>query len=400
MTNFIFLFIPTNLLCLLIGLLAGSWMSARRHAHTEKQLEAEIRELTEVKIRSEEKLKELNAREESLEATFTTKATEILSQTAETSKNAHSKILEQIVKPLKDELKNYRNADIAERASLKTEIEALGTRSTKLRESTDEFTRIIRGDQRSQGAWGERILRSVLESSGLKEGISFFEQGKGFNLKSEEGRVLKPDFLIKMPSQSEEDLDCIVVDSKVSLVAYENYSRAEDSETKTAYLTQHLNSVKSHIKDLSSKQYETAEGLLTVDYVFLFMAIESALIVAIEEDIELQEFALQHGVILVSQSMLIPAMRTVAYLWRRHSEFQNIRDILKNIELMHKKFLTFQNTLAVAENKIGGAYTDIQNARRALSEGPGNLVKKTKDLIQKGEKKGLIGSGEEPQKDA
>jgi len=400
MTNFIFLFIPTSLLCLLIGLLAGNWMSARRHAHTEKQLEAEIRELTEVKIRSEEKLKELNAREESLEATFTTKATEILSQTAETSKNAHSKILEQIVKPLKEELKNYRNADIAERASLKTEIEALGTRSTKLRESTDEFTRIIRGDQRSQGAWGERILRSVLESSGLKEGISFFEQGKGFNLKSEEGRVLKPDFLIKMPSQSEEDVDCIVVDSKVSLVAYENYSRAEDSETKTAYLTQHLNSVKSHIKDLSSKQYETAEGLLTVDYVFLFMAIESALIVAIEEDIELQEFALQHGVILVSQSMLIPAMRTVAYLWRRHGEFQNITDILKNIELMHKKFLTFQNTLAVAENKIGGAYTDIQNARRALSEGPGNLVKKTKDLIQKGEKKGLIGSGEEPQKDA
>jgi len=375
-------------------------MSARRYAHTEKRLEAQIRELTEVKIRSEEKLKELNAREESLEATFTIKATEILSQTAETSKNAHSKILEQIVNPLKEELKNYRSADIAERASLKTEIEALGTRSTKLRESTDEFTRIIRGDQRSQGAWGERILRSVLESSGLKEGISFFEQGKGFNLKSEEGRVLKPDFLIKMPSQSEEDLNCIVVDSKVSLVAYENYSRAEDSETKTAYLKQHLNSVKSHIKDLSSKQYETAEGLLTVDYVFLFMAIESALIVAIEEDIELQEFALQHGVILVSQSMLIPAMRTVAYLWRRHGEFQNITDILKNIELMHKKFLTFQNTLAVAENKIGGAYTDIQNARRALSEGPGNLVKKTRDLIQKGEKKGLIGSGEEPEKDA
>ena len=297
--------------------------------------------LLEEKTRAETKNAELESRQEVLKEQFKASANSILLELAKTNREKHSEELDTIITPLKKQIeefkretKTYRETDIKEKATLKQEISNLNALSTGLGEKAEGLSQVLRGDQRAQGAWGEIVLRALLEKSGLKEGVNFFEQGKGFNLKNEEGRPLKPDVLIKMPGDGDEQSEVVIVDSKVSLVAYSKYVNTKSSEERKEYLQQHLLSIRNHITNLSEKRYETAEGLLTVDYVILFMGIESALITAMDEDPSLQDLAIEKNVVLVSQSMLLPALRSVAYLWRRHSQIENIKTIIEEVDKM------------------------------------------------------------------
>ena len=235
---------------------------------------------------------------------------------------------------------------------------------------------VLRGDQRTQGVWGEIVLRTLLEKSGLVEGRHFFEQGRGFKLKDEEGNPLRPDYLIKMPSEGNDQGECVIVDSKVSLTAYDRYVNAESPEKKQEQLELHIMSVKNHINELSKKRYETVEGLLTVDYVFLFMGIESALITAMDDDPGLQDLAIEKNVILVSQSMLLPALRSVAFLWRRDSQIQNIKEIVKQADNMYEGFQNFVRTLAKVKKAITNADESIDLATKRLTTGRGSLTRR------------------------
>ena len=262
--------------------------------------------------------------------------------------------------------------------------------STGLGEKTEGLSQVLRGDQRTQGVWGEIVLRALLEKSGLKEGVNFFEQGKGFNLKNEEGRPLKPDVLIKMPSDGGDKSEVVIVDSKVSLAAYNRYVNTKSPEERKEHLQQHLLSIRSHIANLSEKRYETTEGLLTVDYVMLFMGIESALITAMDEDPSLQDLAIEKNVVLVSQSMLLPALRSVAYLWRRHSQIENIKTIIYEVDKMYDGFLKFGETLNAVKKAITHADNEIDLATKRLTSGRGNLTRRAEKIRELSTQKGLV----------
>jgi len=397
-------FLTLTVVCLIAGFVSGFLIIGSLRNGELKELRVELNsqrelygQLLEEKARAETLNAELESRQAILKEQFKASANSILLELAKTNREKHSEELDTIIAPLKKQIeefkketKSFRETDIKEKATLKQEISNLNALSTGLGEKTEGLSQVLRGDQRTQGVWGEIVLRALLEKSGLKEGVNFFEQGKGFNLKNEEGRPLKPDVLIKMPSDGGDKSEVVIVDSKVSLAAYNRYVNTKSPEERKEHLQQHLLSIRSHIANLSEKRYETAEGLLTVDYVMLFMGIESALITAMDEDPSLQDLAIEKNVVLVSQSMLLPALRSVAYLWRRHSQIENIKTIISEVDKMYDGFLKFGETLSAVKKAITHADNEIDLATKRLTSGRGNLTRRAEKIRELSTQKGLI----------
>ena len=397
-------FLTLTVVCLIAGFVSGFLVIGSLRNGELKELRVELNsqrelygQLLEEKARAETLNAELESRQAILKEQFKASANSILLELAKTNREKHSEELDTIIAPLKKQIeefkketKSFRETDIKEKATLKQEISNLNALSTGLGEKTEGLSQVLRGDQRTQGVWGEIVLRALLEKSGLKEGVNFFEQGKGFNLKNEEGRPLKPDVLIKMPSDGGDKSEVVIVDSKVSLAAYNRYVNTKSPEERKEHLQQHLLSIRSHIANLSEKRYETAEGLLTVDYVMLFMGIESALITAMDEDPSLQDLAIEKNVVLVSQSMLLPALRSVAYLWRRHSQIENIKTIISVVDKMYDGFLKFGETLSAVKKAITHADNEIDLATKRLTSGRGNLTRRAEKIRELSTQKGLV----------
>jgi DNA recombination protein RmuC len=397
-------FLTLTVVCLIAGFVSGFLIIGSLRNGELKELRVELNsqrelygQLLEEKARAETLNAELESRQAILKEQFKASANSILLELAKTNREKHSEELDTIIAPLKKQIeefkketKSFRETDIKEKATLKQEISNLNALSTGLGEKTEGLSQVLRGDQRTQGVWGEIVLRALLEKSGLKEGVNFFEQGKGFNLKNEEGRPLKPDVLIKMPSDGGDKSEVVIVDSKVSLAAYNRYVNTKSPEERKEHLQQHLVSIRSHITNLSEKRYETAEGLLTVDYVMLFMGIESALITAMDEDPSLQDLAIEKNVVLVSQSMLLPALRSVAYLWRRHSQIENIKTIISEVDKMYDGFLKFGETLSAVKKAITHADNEIDLATKRLTSGRGNLTRRAEKIRELSTQKGLV----------
>ena len=397
-------FLTLTVVCLIAGFVSGFLIIGSLRNGELKELRVELNsqrelygQLLEEKTRAETLNAELESRQAILKEQFKASANSILLELAKTNREKHSEELDTIIAPLKKQIeefkketKSFRETDIKEKATLKQEISNLNALSTGLGEKTEGLSQVLRGDQRTQGVWGEIVLRALLEKSGLKEGVNFFEQGKGFNLKNEEGRPLKPDVLIKMPSDGGDKSEVVIVDSKVSLAAYNRYVNTKSPEERKEHLQQHLLSIRSHIANLSEKRYETTEGLLTVDYVMLFMGIESALITAMDEDPSLQDLAIEKNVVLVSQSMLLPALRSVAYLWRRHSQIENIKTIISEVDKMYDGFLKFGETLSAVKKAITHADNEIDLATKRLTSGRGNLTRRAEKIRELSTQKGLV----------
>ena len=397
-------FLTLTVVCLIAGFVSGFLIIGSLRNGELKELRVELNsqrelygQLLEEKARAETLNAELESRQAILKEQFKASANSILLELAKTNREKHSEELDTIIAPLKKQIeefkketKSFRETDIKEKATLKQEISNLNALSTGLGEKTEGLSQVLRGDQRTQGVWGEIVLRALLEKSGLKEGVNFFEQGKGFNLKNEEGRPLKPDVLIKMPSDGGDKSEVVIVDSKVSLAAYNRYVNTKSPEERKEHLQQHLLSIRSHIANLSEKRYETTEGLLTVDYVMLFMGIESALITAMDEDPSLQDLAIEKNVVLVSQSMLLPALRSVAYLWRRHSQIENIKTIISEVDKMYDGFLKFGETLNAVKKAITHADNEIDLATKRLTSGRGNLTRRAEKIRELSTQKGLV----------
>ena len=396
--------LTVTVVCLIAGFVTGFLTIGLFRNGELRELRVELNsqrelysQLLEEKARAETLNAELESRQKSLKEQFKASANSILLELAKSNREKHSEELDTIIAPLKkqieefkEETKSFRETDIKEKATLKQEISNLNALSTGLGEKTEGLSQVLRGDQRTQGVWGEIVLRALLEKSGLKEGVNFFEQGKGFNLKNEEGRPLKPDVLIKMPSDGDDKSEVVIVDSKVSLAAYNRYVNTKSTGERKEHLQQHLLSIRSHIANLSEKRYETAEGLLTVDYVMLFMGIESALITAMDEDPSLQDLAIEKNVVLVSQSMLLPALRSVAYLWRRHSQIENIKTIISEVDKMYDGFLKFGETLGAVKKAITHADSEIDRATKRLTSGRGNLTRRAEKIRELSTQKGLV----------
>jgi len=288
-----------------------------------------------------------------------------------------------LLNPLKQQLGDFRkkvddvyDKDARDRAGLTQQINSLLELNNKLSSDAINLTKALKGDNKAQGNWGEMVLEQVLEQSGLRKGHEYQTQ---VNLTQTDGKRLQPDVVIHMPENKD-----VVVDSKVTLVAYERYQNAENDAEASVALAEHLASVKSHIKGLSGKSYESAEGVSSLDYVLLFIPIESAYMLALQADADLFVSAMKHNIMLVSPATLLMVLRTIHNIWRYEHQSQNAKEISRQAEEMHKKLVDFVTSMDSVGSHLVRAQDAYDTAHKRLSSGRGNLINRAQSIVKLG----------------
>ena len=273
-----------------------------------------------------------------------------------------NKSLQATLAPLKTQLGDFRkrvdevyDKQSRDSASLRTELGQLKELNLKMSEDAVNLTRALKGDQKARGNWGEVVLERVLEESGLRKGHEYETQ---VGARSDEGRLRLPDVVVRLP----EDKD-IVIDSKVSLLDYERYVSAEDEDGRRQALAAHVASVRRHIADLSLKEYEKLPGLRSLDFVLLFIPIESAFMVAFDSDPDMFRVAYDKHIIVVSPTTLLATLRTVQTIWRYEHQNRNVEKIARQAGSIHDQFARVLESL----EKLGG---HIDRARDVLGGDP------------------------------
>lgn len=339
--------------------------------------EATLREITarweESQSSAEEKQRLLISSEQRLTTQFENLAHRIFEQSGRKAEELNRQGLTHLLSPFREQLESFRRQvqegfgqEARERHTLVHEIRQLQQLNLKMAEEAINLTNALKGDNKVQGNWGETVLARILESSGLREGHEFETQ---VSIRNETGGRYQPDVIVHLPHGRD-----VIVDAKMSLVAYEKYfSSNEDNERKHA-LNMHVNSIKSHIKGLSSKDYQKLSGVTSLDYVLMFIPIEPAYLVAIGHSPELLEEALKHNIMLVGPSTLLVALRTIAALWRYEYQSQNAQDIADRAAKMYDKLRLFVDDMQGLGNSIQKAQTGYLAAMKKLSEGRGNLI--------------------------
>ena len=288
-----------------------------------------------------------------------------------------------LLNPLKQQLGDFRkkvddvyDKDARDRAGLTQQINSLLELNNKLSSDAINLTKALKGDNKAQGNWGEMVLEQVLEQSGLRKGHEYHSQ---VNLTQTDGKRLQPDVVVHMPENKD-----VVIDSKVTLVAYERYQSAEDDADRSVALAEHLASVKAHIKGLSGKSYESAEGVSSLDYVLLFIPIESAYMLALQADADLFVSAMKSNIMLVSPATLLMVLRTIHNIWRYEHQSQNAKEISRQAEEMHKKLVDFVTSMDSVGSHLVRAQDAYDTAHKRLSSGRGNLINRAQKIVNLG----------------
>lgn len=364
-----------------------SKLRKRLDEETEKQigLSKRISELeTEMKAEraaSEEKIEMLTRLRQDMETKFRELAAEALKVQGEQFSKVNLERLDVALTPLKEhvghfekELKAVHKATIEDRAKLKAEIEHLSKRSEAISHEAVALTRALKGDRQRQGAWGEMILESILERSGLREGEEYETQAHRV---SDEGDRLRPDVVVNIPGGK-----TLVIDSKVSLVAYTDAVNSEDEKDASGARKRHVASLKSHIDGLAARGYPSAEAS-TVDYVILFVPIEGALSEALRVDGGLTEYALGKDVTIATPTTLMMALKTIAHVWAAERRNQNAEAIAERAGRLYDKVVGFVDNMKDVGKRLEQAHAAHRKAFGQLSSGHGNLlshVEKLKEL--------------------
>ena len=285
-----------------------------------------------------------------------------------------------LIKPLQKDIEQFKKRvdevygqEQKERGSLENHLNQLLTLNKELNEGAKNLTKALKGDSKSQGDWGELQLEVILEKAGLNKGVHFETQA---TFRDDEGFLKKPDFIIHMPENK-----VLILDSKVSLTAYERYNSAEDKTLQELELKAHVESLRKHIKDLGSKNYEDLVSK-TPDFVLMFVPIEPALNAALASNQGLYEEALKVNVVLVSTTTLLATMRTVSYIWTQEDQRQNIQEIIKKTSALYDKFSGFVGDLQKVEKHLNDGLSAHGDAMKKLSSGRGNLIRKVEDIRQ------------------
>jgi DNA recombination protein RmuC len=284
-----------------------------------------------------------------------------------------------------DQLKKNIEREMLERAKdgakFGQQIEDLLNATSGMQEDAQSLTKALKGDSQQQGAWGEQILETALEKAGLQENINYLLQP---NYKDRQGNNLRPDAVILLPNDRN-----IVIDSKVSLTAYERFVNTENEDDKKSYLKDHIQSIKGHIKNLSSKNYNDLEDINAPDYLFIFIPIDSALSVALLNDWDLQTLANEKKIAFATPINLLAILRIAENLWRLDSQNKHAEDIANRAGLLYDKFSNFTKDLFEVGKHLDRAKESYDSAQNKLIEGDGNLftqVDKLKDLGAKTQK--------------
>lgn len=329
--------------------------------------------------------KEVENLQKKFTESFDNLANKILEEKSNKFTQQNKENIDQILKPLNEKLKDFQQTvvntyekNLKDRTDLQAEVKKLYELNTRISQEATNLTKALKGDVKKQGNWGEMVLERILESSGLEKGREYAIQ-KSFN--HEEGKRYQPDVIVYLPDNKH-----IIIDAKVSLLAYENYVSSDTDEQREIFIKEHLSSVKRHIKGLSDKQYFKLEGLNAPEYVLMFMPIESSFGIAVKEDNELFNEAWNHKIVIVSPSTLIATLMTVASIWNQENQTKNAVEIARQSGNLYDKFEGLMKDLLQLGKRIEDTHKLYKSSMNKLVEGSGNLISRVENLKALGAK--------------
>jgi DNA recombination protein RmuC len=353
------------------------------------QFNSESSSLKAINKNLEEKLNEQKAELENLQQKFTTEfenlANKILEEKSTKFTLQNKENLDQILKPLGEKIKEFEKkvnevyvTDSKERASLAAQLKNLQELNQMMAKEANNLTNALKGETKTMGNWGEFILESILEKSGLVKGREYILQETLFN---QDGRRLQPDIIVNLP-----DNKCLIIDSKVSLLSYESYCSEENENKRINFLKEHIASIKKHIKELSSKNYQNIYQIKSLDFVLMFMPVEPAFSLAIQNDKELFNEAFDKNIVIVSPSTLLATLRTIANIWRQEYQNNNVLEISRQSGALYDKFQGLVNDLIELGKRMNTMQGSYENAMKKLYTGRGNLVISVENIKKLGAK--------------
>ena len=337
----------------------------------------------------QEKLELQKKEMENLQQKFTVEfeniATKILKQNTVEFSAANQKNMSDLILPLREKIQVFEKKvedtyekGLKDQTDLKAELKKLHDLNLKISDEANNLTKALKGDVKKQGNWGEVILERILERSGLTEGREYEKQE---SVLSETGQRFQPDVVIHLPDQKH-----IVVDSKVSLVAYERLVNADSEKDRPSMVKEHLLSVRSHIKILSEKHYQHSPNFNSPDFVLLFVPIESSFSIAVQEDQDLFSYAWDNKVVIVSPSTLLATLRTIASIWQQENQTRNALEIARQSGALYDKFVAFISDMESIGKSLENTRKTYDQAAGKLFAGSGNLVKRAENIRKLGAK--------------
>lgn len=342
--------------------------------------QAEYRALEEKLLGHKKEMEDLQAR---FTIEFKNLANEILEEKSKKFTEQNKINLNDILKPLGEKIKDFEkkveeayDKESQQRYSLKEEVKRLAELNQQVSKEANNLTKALKGESKSQGTWGEIILESILEKSGLVKDREYFIQE---SFRNEDEKRQQPDVILIYPGKRS-----IVIDSKVSLTAYERYVSGEDDKQKETDLKEHLLSVRKHIQELSSKNYQDMYQLNSLDFVMMFLPVEPAYLLAIQADSEIWQYAYDRRILLISPTNLIAALKLVVSLWRQEYQNKNALEIARRSGELYDKFVGLMEDLTDVGQKLKQTQKSYEASMNKLSLGKGNLVKRAQDLKELG----------------
>lgn len=340
-------------------------------------LEADLREVTTrleaMQQHAEDKIRQMINSEQRLSEQFENLANRIFEHSNRRVDEQNRQSLNSLLAPLREQLDGFRRQvqdsfgkEAQERHTLAHEIRNLQQLNAQMAQEAVNLTRALKGDNKTQGNWGEVVLTRVLEASGLREGYEYETQ---VSIENDARSRMQPDVIVRLPQGKD-----VVIDAKMTLVAYERYFNAEDEYTRESALQEHIASVRNHIRLLGRKDYQQLPGLRTLDYVLMFIPVEPAFLLALDRQPELITEALRNNIMLVSPTTLLVALRTIANLWRYEHQSRNAQQIADRASKLYDKMRLFVDDMSAIGQSLDKAQDNYRQAMKKLSSGRGNVL--------------------------
>ena len=330
---------------------------------------------------------EIETLQKRLTSEFENIATKILKERSEEFSVSNHKNLSEILNPLKERIQLFEkkvdetyDKELRDKISLREEVRKLTELNTRVSEEANNLTKALKGDVKKQGNWGEVILERVLERSGLTKGQEYERE---VVVEGTDHLVQRPDVIIQLPDNKH-----IVIDSKVSLVAYERLMSAETEEKRVVYLKDHINSLRSHVKLLSEKNYQNAQNINTPDFVLMFLPIEASFSVAVQGDSEIFSYAWERKIVIVSPTTLLATLRTISSIWKQENQTKNAQEIARLSGALYDKFIGFAEDMAKIKANIDRTSSAYDDAMKKMKDGSGNIIRTAEKIKELGAKTG------------
>lgn len=330
---------------------------------------------------------EIENQQKRLTAEFENIANKIMKQRSDEFSASNQKNIGDLLNPLKEKIQLFEkkvdetyDKELRDKISLKEEVRKLTELNARVSEEANNLTKALKGDVKKQGNWGEIILERVLERSGLTKGQEYEREEV---VEGADRSVQRPDVILHLPDNKH-----IIIDSKVSLVAYERYITAENEEKQILSAKEHINSIRSHVKLLSEKNYQNAQNINTPDFVLMFIPIEASFSVAVQGDSELFSYAWERKIVIVSPTTLLATLRTISSIWKQENQTKNAQEIARLSGTLYDKFIGFTEDMVKIKNNLDRTSNAYDDAVKKMKDGSGNIIRTAEKIKELGAKTG------------